>query len=55
VPTPVGPVAPDPNDPDFWDWSDPDEGPIGRRHPLMGIIAIVLVAALLLLVLVNVF
>jgi hypothetical protein len=54
VPTPVGPAPRDPDDPDFWDWSAPDDRPAARRHPATAIVALVIVAALVVLVLLSV-
>ncbi|MEA2827183.1 MAG: hypothetical protein QOG43_1622 [Actinomycetota bacterium] len=57
MPTPVGPVAPDPNDPDLWsEWYDDDE-PGGDAGPsrygwavrllaLLAILAVILVLVL---------
>ncbi len=53
MPTPVGPAPRDPDDPDFWDWGPPDEGP-ARRHPTTAVVALVVVAALLLLIVLSV-
>ncbi|MDQ1358267.1 MAG: hypothetical protein QOF20_2816 [Acidimicrobiaceae bacterium] len=55
MPTPVGPAPRDPNDPDFWDWGPPDDRPMARRHPIRAIVAIVVLASLLLLIVLNLF
>ena len=51
MPTPVGPVPPDPNDPDLWDWGeDEDEDDLGpRRHLLRVLLVGIIVLALVLL------
>jgi hypothetical protein len=51
MPTPVGPVAPDPDDPDLWDWDD-DRGP--RRHLMRLVLVGFMVLALVLLVVISV-
>jgi hypothetical protein len=56
MPTPVGPVPYDPNDPDLWDWGEPDdEGAFPRgRHPWRAAVVGVIVVALVLLIVVSV-
>jgi hypothetical protein len=56
VPTPVGPVAPDPNDPDLWsEWYDDDpDDDIGEnryRWPVRLLAALAILAVILVLVL----
>jgi hypothetical protein len=51
--TPVGPVTPDPNDPDLWDWSDHDDDVGPRRRPLRMVFIGTIVLAMVLLLLVN--
>ncbi len=58
MPTPVGPVAPDPNDPDLWsEWYDDDDDPAGgygasrygwpvRLLAIVAILAVILVLVL---------
>ena len=58
MPTPVGPVAPDPNDPDLWsEWYDDDESDDGGGRgagtdgrcgcwPRLAILAVILVLVL---------
>jgi hypothetical protein len=50
VPTPVGPVPRDPNDPDFWDWEVEEERSAPARHPGRTILAVLLALALVILV-----
>lgn len=54
MPTPVGPVAPDPDDPDLWtEWYDDDEvdaDPSRYGWPVRLIAALALVAVVLLFV-----
>jgi hypothetical protein len=47
----VGPLPPDPNDPDLWDWGEDDDD-LRPRHPLLRLllVGIVVVALVLLLV-----
>jgi hypothetical protein len=54
MPTPVGPVAPDPDDPDTWDWGEfPDSG--SGRKPLWQVALVtVVVSGLVLLLIVNI-
>ena len=58
MPTPVGPVPRDPDDPDFWDWDSPedevDDRPGYQRHPVIAVLAIVVVGALFLLLFVSI-
>jgi hypothetical protein len=54
MPTPVGPVPRDPDDPDFWDWGEPEDEPAARRHPTRAIVAAVVVVALVLLMIASV-
>jgi len=55
MPTPVGPVERDPNDPDFWDWGDDDEEDLPRsRHPWRAVLVVIVVLSLVLLLLVSV-
>ncbi|MGO8872543.1 MAG: hypothetical protein ACLQPH_14290 [Acidimicrobiales bacterium] len=49
MPTPVGPVPVDPDDPDFWDWGDDDELPARRQTWRLLVVAIVVVGLVLLL------
>ena len=49
MPTPVGPVPPDPNDPDLWDWGEDDDDLRPRRHTLRFLLVGVIVLALVLL------
>ena len=57
MPTPVGPVVPDPNDPDLWsEWYDDDESDDvggGSRYgwPVRVLAALAILAVILLLVL----
>lgn len=47
--TPVGPAPKDPNDPDLWDWSDPDgedDEPTARRRPWTALVAALLIVVL---------
>ena len=49
MPTPVGPAPRDPNDPDLWDWGDDDDEdfvPTRDRHPVLAIVAAVVLVAL---------
>lgn len=53
MPTPVGPVAPDPNDPDLWDeWYDGDEADRSSyfRWPVRAVAFLVLVGLVALFV-----
>jgi hypothetical protein len=52
MPTPVGPVSPDPNDPDLWDWDGEDDAG-WRRRPVHIIVLGVVVLVMVLLLLVN--
>ncbi len=54
VPTPVGPVPRDPNDPDLWDWEVEDERPAAGRHPARVVAAIAILALVLLLIVTHV-
>jgi len=46
VPSPVGPLSPDPNDPDLWDWdAGDDEGDPGL-HPAWIVLAAVIFVVL---------
>ncbi|HXW35633.1 MAG TPA: hypothetical protein VEJ87_13725 [Acidimicrobiales bacterium] len=56
MPTPVGPVPPDPNDPDLWDWSGDDdvEDFPRRQHPWRVFLVGIMVLALIVLVLISV-
>ena len=55
--TPVGPVARDPNDPDGWDWEDPDddhEPDAGTRYGMaVRLVALLIVVGFVLLVVVR--
>jgi hypothetical protein len=53
MPTPVGPVPPDPNDPDLWDWGEDDDGLRPQRHTLRLLLVVVIVLALVLLLVVS--
>ncbi len=53
MPTPVGPVPPDPNDPDLWDWGD-DDAPRSRRSPWRVLVVGLVVLGLVLLLLASV-
>jgi hypothetical protein len=52
MPTPVGPVPPDPHDPDLWDW-DADDDVGGHRRPVRIILVGTVVLLMVLLLLVN--
>ncbi len=54
VATPVGPAPRDPNDPDLWDWSgdDDDDVPTRSRHPVLALVAAVVVVAMVLAIVV---
>ncbi|MGP0109783.1 MAG: hypothetical protein ACLPR9_13165 [Acidimicrobiales bacterium] len=54
MPTPVGPVPPDPNDPDLWDWGEDEDGLGPRRHLLRLLLVGIIVLALVLLLVVSV-
>lgn len=56
MPTPVGPVPSDPDDPDLWDWSGDDDEDFSRPTPRWSHVMLVgvVVFALVLLVLVSV-
>jgi hypothetical protein len=55
VPTPVGPVSPDPEDPELWDWGEDDEeGGRYRWQPWRLLIVGIIVLGLVLLLLVSV-
>jgi hypothetical protein len=54
MPTPVGPVPPDPNDPDQWDWGGDDDDLRPRRYPLRVLVVGIIVLALVLLLVVSV-
>jgi hypothetical protein len=51
--TPVGPAPRDPNDPDFWDWGEYDDGIRSRRRPLQLIVIGIIVLTMVLLLVVN--
>jgi hypothetical protein len=54
MPTPVGPVPPDPNDPDLWDWGE-DDDVLQPRHSLLRFLLVgIVVLALVLLMVVSV-
>jgi hypothetical protein len=53
VPTPVGPAARDPSDPDLWDWGEDDDSR-PRRHPWRAALVALLVLSLVLLLLISV-
>jgi len=53
MPTPVGPVPPDPNDPDLWDWGKDDDDLRPRRQTLRFLLVGVIVLALVLLLVVS--
>ena len=56
MPTPVGPAAPDPNDPDLWEeWYDEDEDDAGSGFgwPVRIIALVVVVGFVLLVILVG--
>ncbi len=50
MPTPVGPVLPDPDDPDQWDWGEDDEG-VRRGHPTFRLVVVIIVVLGLVLLL----
>ena len=54
MPTPVGPVPSDPNDPDTWDWGEfPNER--NRQKPLWQLVLVgAVVIGLVLLLIVNI-
>jgi hypothetical protein len=54
MPSPIGPVPGDPNDPDLWDWGEGDDYPHPRRHVLRTLLAGILVLSLVLLLIVSV-
>jgi hypothetical protein len=54
MPTPVGPVPPDPNDPDLWDWGEDDGDFRPRRQPWRFLLVGILVLGLVLLLVVSV-
>ena len=54
MPTPVGPVPRDPDDPDLWDWGEDDDAPAARRRPLRALVAGLLVLSLILLLVISV-
>jgi hypothetical protein len=54
MPTPVGPVPSDPNDPDLWDWDEDDDARPLRR-PFRLLLVGVMVLAVVLLVVVSIF
>lgn len=47
MPTPLGPVPPDPNDPDLWDWDSEFTPPRHRVRRLTVILMVLAVTALL--------
>jgi len=53
MPTPLGPVPPDPNDPDLCDWGNEDDGLRPPRRPLRLLVIGVIVLALVFLLVVN--
>jgi hypothetical protein len=54
MPTPVGPVPSDPDDPDTWDWGE-FEDERHRRKPLWQVgLVVVVVFGLVLLLIVNI-
>jgi hypothetical protein len=52
--TPVGPAERDPNDPDFWDWTDDDGDVSPRARPMRVAFVCAIVLALVALVVVSV-
>jgi hypothetical protein len=54
MPTPVGPAAPDPNDPDLWDWDENVDDFRPSRHPWRASVAVLVVLLLVLLLLASV-
>jgi hypothetical protein len=51
VPTPVGPVPPDPNDPDLWpEWYEDDDAHVPRRVAVRAVALLVALALVVLLV-----
>jgi hypothetical protein len=54
MPTPVGPVPPDPNDPDLWDWGEGDGDFLPRRQPWRILLVGIIVLGLVLLLVVSV-
>jgi hypothetical protein len=54
MPTPVGPVAPDPDDPDSWDWGEDDGDFPRRRQPWRLFVVGIIVLGLVLLLVVSV-
>jgi hypothetical protein len=55
MPTPVGPVPPDPNDPELWDWGEDDDDIQPRRQPWRLVLVGIIVLGLVLLLLVGIF
>jgi hypothetical protein len=54
MPTPVGPVSPDPNDPDLWDWDGDDDDFPRRPQPWRLLLIGIIVLGLVLLLVVSV-
>ena len=54
MPTPVGPVPPDPNDPDLWDWGEFNDDTHPRRRPWHLVLVGIVVLGLVLLLVVNI-
>jgi len=54
MPTPLGPVPPDPNDPDLWDWSEDNDEFAPRHQTLRVLIVGIVVLGLVLLLVVNI-
>ena len=53
MPTPVGPVPPDPKDPDMWDWGEDEEDFPRYRQRWRLVLVGVIVAALIILVIAS--
>jgi len=54
MPTPVGPVPPDPNDPDLWDWGEFGANVSPRKRRWQRAIAGIVVLGLVILLVVNI-
>lgn len=55
MPTPVGPVSPDANDPDLWDWEGDEDDLQPRRQPWRLLLVGIIVVGLVLLLVVGIF
>lgn len=54
MPTPVGPVAPDPDDPDLWDWGEGDDDLQPRPRLLRTVVVGIVVIGLILLLFIGI-